>query len=396
MKKVLDKIKPTKQETKEIKELTENIFKKVKINNCKLELGGSIAKGTWLHNDHDIDVYAVFDFQEYKNKNISKILEKTLKKHYKITTLKGSRNYFQIKKEKYIVEIIPILKINKASEALNITDISPLHTRYVKKFKDKNQILLTKAFFKAQKVYGAESHIKGFSGYVTEILTIHYKTFNNLLKNIAKWKTKTLIGDEQLIKNLNKSKRQSPLILIDPTDKTRNASAALGKEKYKIIIKKARQYLKNPSEAFFKQEPFMIPKTNQTTIQIEITPLKGKKDVVGSKILYCYNYIKKKLVVNDFKIIKSNWNWKDKALLYYIIDKKPLDKYKKHYGPPKEIKRAIKAFKTKWKNKKIYTEGNKIYIKVLREHTISEKYIQHLIKKDKNIKKKVKEIKVIK
>ncbi len=394
--KVLDKIKPTKEETKKIKELTTEILKKIKIKDCKLELGGSIAKQTFLRGDHDIDIYAIFDFKKYHNKKISNILEKALKKHYKISVLKGSRNYFQIKKDNYILEIVPILRINKASEALNITDISPLHTKYVKKFKNKDEILLTKAFFKAQKCYGAESHIKGFSGYVIEILTIHYKTFNNLIKNIAKWKSRTLIGNKELIQALNKSKKTSPLILIDPTDPKRNAAAALGKEKYKLIIKKAKQYLKNPSELFFEKKPFILPKTDQSLIVIESTPLQGKQDVVGSKLLYCYNYIRKKLIFNDFKVIKSNWNWKDKAVFYYIVDKKPLSKYKKHYGPPKEIMRAVKAFKKKWKNKRIYKEGNKIYIKVLRDHIIAKEYIEQLIKKDKNIKNRVKEIKVIK
>jgi len=396
MKKILEEIKPSEKEKKEVKTLVNTFLKKIKIKDCILKPGGSIAKNTWLRGDHDIDIYAIFNFNKYKDKDISKILEKALKKHYKIKRLKGSRDYFHIKIKNYTLEIVPIVKISKASQALNITDISPLHTKYVNKFKNKDQILLTKAFFKANNCYGAESHIKGFSGYVIELLTIHYKTFDNLIKNISKWKTKTIIGNKELVNKLNKSKKQSPLIFIDPTDPRRNASAALSKEKYNIIIKKAKEYLKNPSPSFFKQKPFKLPKTKHNLIVLKVTPLKGKTDVVGSKLLYTYNYIKKKLIANEFKVLNSGWNWDKGAIFYYIIDKKPLSKYKKHRGPPISKKSAIKRFTKKWKHNRIYKEKNKIYIKILRKQTIAKEYIQQLIKKDKNIKSKVKKIKVIK
>ncbi len=394
MKKVLERIKPTRREKIKINKIIKDFYKKIKIKHCELILGGSIGKDTWVHNNHDIDIYARFTPKKYKN--ISKTLEKELRKHFKVKKLHGSRDYFNIKIDNYTIEVIPILKIKKPSEAENITDISPFHTKYVRKFKNKDEIRLAKAFFRAQKVYGAESYIKGFSGYLVELLTIHYQTFNNLIKNIAKWKSKTLIGDANVIKELNKSKKTSPLIFIDPTDQRRNAAAALSKEKYNLIIKAAKKYLKHPSDLFFYQEEFRIPETKDKITILEVIPLKGKKDVIGSKLLYTFNYIKKQLKNNDFKLKKADWNWNQKAIFYYITDKKVLSSKKRHYGPPLTNKKAVKEFRKKWKNKKIHKTGNKIYINIPRKHTIAEKYIQQLIQKDKNIKTKVKKIKVLK
>jgi len=141
--------------------------------------------------------------------------------------------------------------LKKASEVVNITDISPLHSKWVNKFGKglKDEIRLAKQFCKANKLYGAESHITGFSGYVLEILTIHYKGFKNLIKAITKWKPKVIIDTEKYHKkplfDLDKSKTHSPIIIIDPVQKSRNASAAVDIEKFNKLIQYSKEFLKS-------------------------------------------------------------------------------------------------------------------------------------------------------
>jgi len=68
----------------------------------------------------------------------------------------------------------------------NITDISPLHALWIRKNsneKVRDEIRKFKYFLKINDLYGAESYIRGFSGYIAEILVIYYKSFNNLIKN---------------------------------------------------------------------------------------------------------------------------------------------------------------------------------------------------------------------
>ena len=299
IKEILTKIKPTKEEVTLVNEIYKNIKSKIKIKDAVVELGGSGAKDTWLSKTNDIDIYVKFNKSKYSKKDISTILEKSLKKHFRISKLHGSRDYFQIKIKKFTVEIIPILKINKVKEAENITDISPFHVKYVKKYNKGDEIRLVKEFCKAQNCYGAESYIQGFSGYVLEILTIKYGSFNNFIKNISKWKKPTLIGNKNLINKLNKSKTKSPLILIDPVDEDRNASAAVNEEKYNQLITSCKNYLKKPSEKFFIKQEFNLEKIknkykNKNLIILNIKPLTGKQDVVGSKLLKCLNYIQKR------------------------------------------------------------------------------------------------------
>ena len=259
---VLSDIRPTKEYEKEILDKANKIINKINkdIKHAKAVLGGSGAKGTWLKT-FDADIFVKFNYGKFKDKSnkLSDILGKFLKKSFKATRLHGSRDYFQIKQQKFTFEIVPILEIKKAEQAKNITDVSPLHSNFVLKHKKlTDEIRLTKQFFKAAKVYGAESYIHGFSGYVCEILTVYYGSFIKLMKYIPKWKEKTVIDIKHYYKNknifieINQSKLTSPLIIIDPVQKDRNAAAALDYEKFEVLKHRAKEFLKKPSKEFFE------------------------------------------------------------------------------------------------------------------------------------------------
>ena len=264
-KEVLARISPSLEEKKKLNDIAEAMLSKIKIKNALPTLGGSVAKNTWLKGNHDIDIYVKFDPKYYEGKDISKILKQSLKNIKKKDKVHGSRDYFQIMQETYTIELVPILDIKKVSQAINITDVSPFHVKWVKKHKSLcDEMRLTKAFCKANKIYGAESYIKGFSGYVLEILTVYYESFNKLIKAVSKWDSNLIIDIEKhykeknIIKELNQSKTKSPLILIDPVQKERNASAGLSKEKFKLFKELAKAYLKNPSPIFFIKKEITI------------------------------------------------------------------------------------------------------------------------------------------
>ncbi len=228
---VLSKVTPKDEETGNTRKFTEEIVgklnKELKSLKAVATVQGSFKKNTQLRHTFDIDIFVQFDYKKYalKDQSISELLEKKLKKLFKnVERLHGSRDYFQIKLEPYAFEIVPILKITASKQAKNITDVSPLHASWVAKHSKglTGEIRLTKAFLKAQKIYGAESYVRGFSGYAAEVLTIYYGSFTKLLKAAQKWHGKVIIDPEKAYKRdnpilmLNKSKTISPLIIIDP------------------------------------------------------------------------------------------------------------------------------------------------------------------------------------
>src|SRR3989344_5641158 len=157
MNQILKKIKPTKTEEELLKKKINSFLRVMK--GVKSVIGGSVAKGTWLKNNYDVDVFVKFR----NNNNLSNRLEKILKARFdNIERIHGSRDYFQVHFMGLNFEVIPILDIKKNSNGLE------------------DDVRLAKYFCKIQEVYGAETYIKGFSGYVLEILIIKYGGFINL------------------------------------------------------------------------------------------------------------------------------------------------------------------------------------------------------------------------
>lgn len=396
MKFVLDRIKPSSDERKRVEKLAKEIIQKIKVKDAKAVLGGSGAKDTWLRGSHDVDIYVKFNYNKYKDKSekLANYLEKGLKK-FKYEKLHGSRDYFQIKKDGFTFEIVPILDIKKDTDAKNITDISILHVNYIAKHKKLvDEIRLMKAFAKANGVYGAESYIRGFSGYVCELLVINYGSFNKLIRSAAKWKPKVIIGDKKKAMRLNKSKTESPLILLDPVQSDRNAAAALSREKFDLFVKKAKLYLGNPSEEFFiKKEVDVIGLSKRGNLVIlEVKPNKGKEDVIGAKLLKAFEYIKTKITKEGFNLVFSEWEWEDKAKFYYLVKSEKLNDYKEFNGPMINDKVNVQRFRKKHKNQKFFTKKGFIFVRVKRDYKDINGFISKLIKKDETLKQWVNNI----
>ena len=261
---------------------------------------------------------------------------------------------------------------------------------------------MLKKFCRAQGVYGAESYIKGFSGYVLEILTIHYGTFFDSIKAISRWKLPVYIdlnkfyrSRKDAFKKINKSKRVNELIIVDPTQKDRNASAAISKDKINSLIKACKEYLHNPSDEFFLEKRLMIKdlvvESGENILLLgKIKAMKGKKDVVGSKIVKIYDYIEKQLKKHDFEVMKSNWHFNKDSLIYYIIKDEILSEKIIHRGPPLKQKRHVKEFKEKYKDHTI-NKGT-LYVKLDREAKTLKEFVKKL-RRNSYIKSNIRKIK---
>lgn len=393
--KVIVKITPKDTSVKkEIDEIVSSINKELKKNKIKAiaVIGGSFAKDTHLVDDHDCDIFVKFDYK-HKDKPISDLLQKSLKS-FKPNRLHGSRDYFQFSK-KLNYEIVPVLDIKKANQALNVTDVSPLHVSWTRKHKKGSEIRLAKAFCKSAGIYGAESYIKGFSGHVLDILTIYYGSFMNLLKASQKWKESTVIDVEKYYKNskdalfeINKSKTQSPLIVVDPIQKERNAAAALSNEKFDIFIKKAKEFLKNPNEKYFERK--VLTKNDfKYAIILDVKPLLGKRDVVGAKIMKTRDAIKRELENHEFNVKDSGFVWDKETFIWFRLKNDKVEPEKVIKGPPLALKEHVAAFKKAHKNS--FEKNARVFARIKVGYVNAKDLIKDVIKTEE-IREKVKSI----
>jgi len=373
LKEVLKRIEPPEEDLKLIDDSVKKIFnglnkriKKLKIN-AETFVGGSFAKKTVIKKDeYDVDIFIRFD-KKYRRQDISKLTGRIIKGMKNISVIHGSRDYFRIKFAKdFFIEIVPVLKINKPEEAENITDLSYSHVNYIKKKIKSEKILdeirIAKAFCFANKCYGAESYINGFSGYGLELLIYYYGSFLKFLKKLIKVKERKIIDIERHFKrkknillDLNAAKLTSPIILIDPTYKQRNALAALSQKTFERFQKAAKKFLKKPSIKDFELKKTDLEKIeksakkkNQEFVLVEIHTNKQPGDVAGSKLLKFYNYFAKE-IGKLFDINKKGFNYNGvQAARFYIVAKS-----KKELiitGPNVKDEKSVKNFKKKHKN----------------------------------------------
>ena len=389
--KIKQEISPTKKEEQNLQKKVSSILTKINkhLKNAKAIPGGSFAKGTWLKHDHDIDIFVQFKAKT----NISNKLEEALKKEFKtIKRVHGSRDYFQIRTLNVDIELVPVYKIKKDTEAKNITDISPLHAEFVNKKTDKElkqEIRLAKQFFKAQEIYGAETYIKGFSGYVLELLIIYYGSFFNLIRAMKSWEKGQEIQFTKTEKALDKNK-ESPLIIRDPVQSNRNAAAALSLEKFNQAKKIAEEFYNNPKKSYFQEKKESINPKHYDII-LKVQPLKGKsKDVTGTKLLKTFEKLQQELNKKGFTVKKAKWTW-DKTAYFYLKLKTTLPKTETLEGPPLTKKQDLEKF-TK-KHKKVRKKGNRVYAKRERNYTRARDFLKDLLK-SKEITKRVKSIKL--
>jgi len=399
LKEVLEDIAPDDSSVRRVDDFLKQLNSELKKKKLKATavLGGSFAKGTRLRGDHDVDIFVRFNLK-YDSEKLSDLLAPCLKQ-WKPERIHGSRDYFQIKNGMKL-EIVPVLAIKKPKEAKNVTDFSPWHVSWTNKAgkKLKEEIMLAKKFMKAQKVYGAESYIKGFSGHVVDILIIHYGGFLKFLKAASNWKPakKAKTDDEKQVVDhyniykgrallmLNKSKLQSPLVLIDPVQPERNAAAALDGEHYKKLIFAAKKFLKNPSKEFFvdKVTNFVKLAKNGHLVKIFAYSLPGSEDVSGTKLLKAFEFLKQKLTNAEFKFAETGWGWnkRDLAAFWFVAKQKQLPALELRQGPPASKTSFAADFKKKYK--KVFVSKGKLFAKVTRKYRTPESLLAVLLKDD--------------
>jgi tRNA nucleotidyltransferase (CCA-adding enzyme) len=344
-----------------------------------------LAKETLIKKSkYDIDIFIRFS----DDKEISDILEQILKQAgIKAERIHGSRDYFRTS-GKVIFEIIPVFRISSAEKARNITDLSYFHVSYITRQIRKNkklaeQIMLAKYFCYMNGCYGAESYIRGFSGYALELLVSYYGNFLNFIRKIASSREKIVIDPEKhyknkqdILLNLNEAKLQSPIVFVDPTFRQRNALAALSSETFEKFKSICINFLKKPGEKFFIKKEVEVKKFN---LIITIYTDRQAGDIAGSKLFKFFSFIEYKLLKNfDIKNKEFEYDGNKKAKCYFNI------KQRKEIiiqGPPINKVENLLAFKQKHKNVFVKT-----HIAYAREKAVSISEFIKDLKSDKTLK----------
>jgi tRNA nucleotidyltransferase (CCA-adding enzyme) len=310
--------------------------------------GGSFAKGTWLKNETDIDIFMKFstqmDLNDFENYG----------KEIGLQSLKDFSPYLRYADHPYVEAYVEDVKINVVpcydviyGRWRSAADRSPFHTTYINNSLDahkKNQVRLLKKFFRSLNIYGAEISKNGFSGYVSEVLIVKFGSFLSTLDYFSSFtEDKKIISVDSVLFNDEKLKKfNSFMILLDPVDNNRNLGTAISALSVGTFIQGSRKFLKNPANNFFDDikkavniDPGLVGLLSSDILIIEFNFSFRAPDIIWGQLQKSVNSLSKFIESSGYKIIKNSYftDEKEHCVLAFLMESLTVPKYYKRIGP---------------------------------------------------------------
>ena len=370
---VLLKISPTAEERKKIMSLAKDLERKVasaaekKHIDAVVRVEGSVAKDTWLREEPDIDVFMCLP-PTIPRRILGKVSLQIARE-----ATDGARQverfaehpYLEAFVEGYRVNIVPCYCAHRG-EWLSATDRTPFHTDYVNGRLNqslRDEIRLLKRFMQGIGVYGAEIKVGGFSGYLCELLIIHFGSLAKVLQAFRRYTSRMNIDIENYYvdrENELKLLFSEPLVVVDPVDRGRNVASAVKSDKIYTLIGAARAFLKAPCREFFFPKPTKACKLNVLRQTLEkrgsdclfltFDAIKAVPDVVWGQLYRTQRALRKMLELNDFNVLRGAvWSDEEKLSAFvFELDQQTLSGVKIHKGPPLEREIECESFLKKY------------------------------------------------
>jgi tRNA nucleotidyltransferase (CCA-adding enzyme) len=365
---VLDKIVPDSAERERVTALAEAI--RSKVDEAAREAGvlaevrvdGSVAKDTWLSKDVDIDVFMRVPTTLSRRElgTVCLDIARNAAAGYRQVERFAEHPYLETWIKKTRVNIVPCYNVERG-QWISATDRTPFHTEYVRTCltdRLKNEVRLLKRFMKGIGVYSAEIKVKGFSGYLCELLALQYLSFLKVLTAAAtSWSKGVIIDLEEYYCGREDEPRklfEAPVIIVDPVDKGRNAAAAVSKEKLSEFIAASNAFTKQPDLKFFcppdtkpiktKLLTRALKKRGNDLLFIKFGKVKAVPDILWGQLYKTQRSLKNLLKQNDFEVLRTSV-WSDEKLnhiLIFELESAVIPPFKKHLGPPVGSREAEK------------------------------------------------------
>ncbi|MEM0118083.1 MAG: CCA tRNA nucleotidyltransferase [Conexivisphaerales archaeon] len=311
-------VTPNGEEKKKVQQVAQLMLSRCKVAAERLNekvtiiLGGSYAHDTWLPGKGDIDVFLAFDKAVGKDglsvKGL-KIAHEALA-GYDVVTRYAEHPYLEGFVEGVRVNVVPCLNVKKG-EWISAADRSPHHTEYMSaKLNEgmKLQVRLLKRLMQTQRLYGAEIKVRGFSGYVCEVLIAKYGNLEELLKAASSWRNDTVISLEEYRQNVE------GFAILDPVDTNRNLARAIAPWKVAEFIFLSRIILKGTKCDPFLQPLLDYPEPNDLSDLLEnvfvlyFTHRKENEDTIWGELARSSQAIVRHLTQEGFEVLNHTYS----------------------------------------------------------------------------------------
>jgi len=221
-------------------------------------VAGSAARGTFLQDRLDIDLFLLFP----PDLSRDRLREEGLALGRAVLTDPETRYaehpYLRGRFEGFTVDAVPGFAVADPSRPQSPVDRTPFHQEYLAARESPEivaQVRLAKQFFRSLGVYGSEAKTEGFSGYLVELLVIRFGSLRQLLSAAREWRVPVRL--EERGKEPPRLPVDVALVLADPVDPNRNVASALSRKNLGLFILSAAAYLDDPSPRFFETRTYV-------------------------------------------------------------------------------------------------------------------------------------------
>jgi tRNA nucleotidyltransferase (CCA-adding enzyme) len=357
LKAVLERIKPTQAERKQLERVANEMVARVNLVCAKLGvpargmLVGSAARETWLSSERDIDIFILFPEKLSREK-----LEKDgLRVARAVAGQKGKEKfaehpYITTLVEGFDVDLVPCYDVADAGKIKSAVDRSPHHQRYISKRLTPeltDEVLLLKKFMNGIGTYGAELKVQGFSGYLCELLVLNYRTFRGVVEAASKWSPGETIDLMKSYRDVDEIKALfpwQPLVIIDPVDPNRNAAAAVSMQNFSTFVRACQDFARKPSAHFFSptqarvlspQEVKLVLKQRGTALFCLVFDSPDVvEDILYPQLHKTEQALVMRLVRAGFEVLRSDIWANSKATILIELSSEKLPKVQRRLGPP--------------------------------------------------------------
>jgi tRNA nucleotidyltransferase (CCA-adding enzyme) len=360
LKEVLKQVKPTEVDEKLMKQATSELIQRVSAACAKLKIDakpmlvGSAARGTWLRNERDIDIFIMFP-EELSREDLER---QGLAVAREVAGRNGRERfaehpYVMMEFKGFDVDLVPCYDIAKPGEIKSAVDRTPHHQRYMKGHLTPelvDEVLLVKKFMEGIGVYGAELKTQGFSGYLCELLTLHHGSFQKLIEAASEWKPEVIVDHERSYTDESEPAilfEGQPLVVIDPVDPNRNVAAAVSAQNFAVFVRACQEFLSGPRREFFFPKKVKLLDAREVR---RILKLRGTKmfcvvfetpdmvpDVLYPQLRKTEHALVARLGQAGFEVQRSDVWGDSKSVILLELGASKLAKVQTRFGPPVTI-----------------------------------------------------------
>lgn len=402
---VLRRIEPSLRETEESFSAANSLVERLEAvvpPAVEIRIAGSLAKGTNLAGNNEFDIFLLFP-RHYPHHEMT-----MLGINYARRAFRGMRTesryaehpYLQVFSGKFHADIVPAYKIEDISQKGSSVDRSSLHTEYVNSkldAKGKRDVRLLKRFMKNFGIYGAEVRVEGFSGYLCELLIIKHGSLFELMRAACGWHEPVISLEGHVDAKQARGKFNSPpLVVIDPTDASRNVAAVVAHTSLSRFIFECRRFLATPSEKFFfasrqgrsaAEIARAIRQRETECLLFEFVAPDSVPDTLWPQLKKANTALVKRLRDLDFSVF-GHYHWSDgkKCAILIELDRWSLPFVRKALGPSVRFQRDVDSFVAKHATAlNLHIEHDRVVAVEKREFTEARDALMHACRSQEGV-----------